>query len=407
MKIGIFGAGPAGIFAALNVRNVIMNDIYLFDANPRIGKKFSVTGSGRCNITNLNIQSDAYFSFQPANLKKIFDRYSPIHVRNILDELGIPTVTTDDGWVYPQSYSANNVVQILRDHLDSRGIHIIEDTKVISVENRNNEFILTVDNQQKKFHFDRLVAATGGKAYPQLRADTSILKDFEKMGIQTVPFRPALVPVELSEKTFQPIAGIRMDAEIQLFENNLLIRKNIGNIIFTDFGLNGPGIMNLSHLIDPNNEKNFSVIINFLPESNRKQIENLFEKTRKTPFHYRSIFLSLLPEKVVDFFFNRWKLPENTICSDIPIKNMHAHLKDMQSIRVGIHTVKGYKFAQASAGGILLSEIDLDTMQSKKIPGLFFAGEILDVTGPCGGYNLHWAITSGIIAGESINAQAD
>jgi predicted Rossmann fold flavoprotein len=229
MKIGIFGAGPAGIFAALNVRNVIMNDIYLFDANPRIGKKFSVTGSGRCNITNLNIQSDAFFSFQPANLKKILT-VIPDPCAKYLDELGIPTVTTDDGWVYPQSYSANNVVQILRDHLDSRGIHIIEDTKVISVENRNNEFILTVDNQQKKFHFDRLVAATGGKAYPQLRADTSILKDFEKMGIQTVPFRPALVPVELSEKTFQPIAGIRMDAEIQLLKIPA-DKEKYGNII--------------------------------------------------------------------------------------------------------------------------------------------------------------------------------
>ena len=407
MKIGIFGAGPAGIFAALNVRNVTMNDIYLFDANPRIGKKFSVTGSGRCNITNLNIHPEAYFSFQPANLEKIFDRYSPIHIRKILDDLGIPTVATDDGWVYPQSYSANNVVQILKDHLDCRGIHIIEDTKVISVEHRSNEFILTVDNQQKKFQFDRLITATGGKAYPQLRADTSILKDFEKMGIQTVPFRPALVPVELSEKTFQPMLGIRLDAEIQLYEKNLLIRKNVGNIIFTDFGLNGPGIMNLSHLIDPKNEKDFSVVINFLPGSAKNQIENLFEKTRIIPFHYRSVFLSLLPEKVVDFFFHRWKLPENIFCGDIKTNIMQAHLKDLQSIRIGIQTVKGYKFAQASAGGILLSEVDLDTMQSKKIPGLFFAGEILDVSGPCGGYNLHWAIASGIIAGESVIAHDD
>ncbi len=403
MKIGILGAGPAGIFAALKVRNITMNDIYLFDANPRVGKKFSVTGSGRCNITNLNILPDSYFSFEPANLKSIFDRYSPMNIRKVLDDFGIPTVATDDGWVYPLSYSANNVVQILRDHLICHNVHLVEDTKVTTIDYQKNEFVLTMDNQREKFYCSRLVVASGGKAYPQLRADTSILKDIEKMGIQTIPFRPALVPVELSEKTFLPIVGVRMDAEIQLYKSNQLIRKNTGNIIFTDCGLNGPGIMNLSHLIDPGNEKTYAICVNFLPENARQIIENLYEKNQKFPYHYRSIYLSFLPEKVVDFFFERWELSKNSVCSEIKPGNLQEHLKDLQSIKNEVRSVKGYKFAQASAGGISLSEIDLNTMQSKKISGLFFAGEILDITGPCGGFNLHWAIASGIIAGESIS----
>ncbi|MEN6481263.1 MAG: NAD(P)/FAD-dependent oxidoreductase, partial [Anaerolineaceae bacterium] len=134
MKIGILGAGPAGIFAALKIRNITMNDVYLFDANPGIGRKLSTTGSGRCNITNLNITPDAYFSFQPADLSSIINRYPPAEIRKILEEEGIPTTATDDGWVYPLSFSAGNVIQILRDNLLLKGVNLIENTKVLSVQ---------------------------------------------------------------------------------------------------------------------------------------------------------------------------------------------------------------------------------------------------------------------------------
>lgn len=403
MKIGILGAGPAGIFAALKIRNITMNDVYLLDANPGIGRKLATTGSGRCNITNLNITPDAYFSFQPADLSSIINRYPPAEIRKILEEEGIPTTATDDGWVYPLSFSAGNVIQILRDNLLLKGVNLIENTKVLSVQRMNKQFIISVDNNKNSYSFDLLIVATGGKAYPQLRADTSILTSFQDMGIHLIPFRPALVPVELTEKLFKPITGVRMDAGIRLYNNANLIKSCEGNIIFTEFGLNGPGVMNLSHLIDPNGKQNQSLQIDFLPGKHQDILEDLFYKKINSLFVYRSIFLSNLPDKVVDFFFERWGLPKETVCNEINPKIFRKHIHDMRTVPVKICGTKGFKFAQAAAGGIPLSEINLESMESIKIPGLFFAGEVLDVIGPCGGYNLHWAISSGLIAGESVS----
>jgi hypothetical protein len=405
MKIGILGAGPAGIFAALKIRNVTMNDVYLIDANPGIGRKLSITGSGRCNITNLNITSDAYFSFQPADLSGVISHYSPVEIRKYLEEIGIPTTATDDGWVYPLSFSAGNVLQILHSNLLFSGVNLIENTKVLSVQRKNNQFQITVDNDKALFCCDRLIVATGGKAYPQLRADTSILTSFQDMGIHLIPFRPALVPIELTEKLFGSITGVRMDAGIRLYDKTNLIQSSEGNIIFTEFGLNGPGVMNLSHLIAPESEQNQSLQIDFLPGSHQEMLETLFYKRKNSLFVYRSIFLSILPDKVVDFFFGRWGLSKEMVCSAIEFKTFRKHINDMRTVNAKIRGTKGYKFSQAAAGGIPLSEIRLESMESMKIPGLFFAGEVLDVIGPCGGYNLHWAISSGLIAGESASRQ--
>ncbi len=401
MKIGILGAGPAGIFAALKIRNITMTDVCLFDLNPGIGRKLSVTGSGRCNITNLNLKKENYYSLQDADISAVIKRFPPQEIRSVLENEGIPTVSTDDGWVYPVSFSAANVNRILRNNLLTAGVAIHENTKVVAIKKEGSGFLLQCENSPKAFYFDRVIVASGGKAHPQLQADTTILISLKKMGIPALPFSPALAPVELEGKDLRAISGIRLDAGLNLYQNELRIKRSEGNVIFTDFGLNGPGAMNLSHLITPETAAGQSLSIDFLCQEKAAFLEKRYFDTLQSSYFYRNLYLAILPEKVVDFFFAQWKVSGTTAGESISAAQFRKHKNQLENYPAKIRGVKGYQFAQVSAGGIPLSEINLSRMESKEISGLFFAGEILDVIGPCGGYNLHWAISSGLIAGES------
>ncbi len=163
--------------------------------------------------------------------------------------------------------------------------------------------------------------------------------------------------------------------------------------------------MNLSHLITQDAVREQSLQIDFLCEEKAAFLEGRYFEASRSPFFYKNLYLSILPEKVVDFFFKKWRLTETTAGESIPAAIFRKHKSELRGFPVKIRGVKGYPFAQVSAGGVPLSEINLSSMESKKIPGLFFAGEILDVVGPCGGYNLHWAISTGLAAGEAAALQ--
>ncbi len=237
MKLGILGAGPAGIFAALKIRNITMNDVHLFDLNPTIGRKFAATGSGRCNITNLRLKKEDYYSIQKSDLSAMIERFPPQEIRKILESEGIPTTVTDDGWVYPLSFSALNVTRILRNNLLSAGVSLFENARITALRRKGSQFLFSLDNNPNPLNFDRVIIASGGKAHPQLQADTSIITSIQKMGITLLPFRPALAPIELEEKTFQALSGVRLDAGLSLYQNDHLVKHSEGNIIITDFDL--------------------------------------------------------------------------------------------------------------------------------------------------------------------------
>jgi hypothetical protein len=399
VKVAILGGGPAGIAAALQISHTCGYDVSLIDANPQIGRKLQVTGSGRCNLTNLNLDASRYASSENISIENILKSCPPAALRARLADFGIPTVATEDGWVYPLSYSAANVAEILRGQLLSAGVNLIEGTKVLSINPYSGHFEIKLDTQQDLLTSNQLVVATGSKAFPQLRADDSLLmKTTHLLGINCEPFRPALAPVLLKNPELRALSGIRLT----LLKDKKPFFTSTGNVIFTDFGMNGPGCMNLSHLIE-GNEKNPDLLeINFLPGSIANTIEAGYQSQKNDLVPYRNLYLMYLPAKVTDFFMKQWGLSDDTPCTSIDHKTFRSHLKTLSAYPVKSIGTKGFKDAQACFGGVKLSEINPDTMESKKIPGVYFAGEILDVVGPCGGYNLHWAFATGFIAGQAI-----
>ena len=406
MNFGIIGAGPAGIFSALMIKEQNPeHSVEIFDGNQKIGRKLFATGNGRCNITNMNAGPESYFSEKPGDLSPVFDRFPPEKIREKLDSLGIPTVQTEDGWVYPQSYSAANVVQILADTLLYNGISVRSGVRVVRLGLREKKFELGLDGGEKAGPFDRLIVTTGSRAFPQLGANTAILSELFQFGHRDLPFLPALAPVSAKGDIFKALQGVRIDADVTVLRGKEELGHSLGNVIFTDYGFNGPGVMNVSHLIAPNDREPYMLRMDFVPGGLKKQLDTFFYSHINRDYPYRSVFLSVLPGKLVEYFFKIWKIDWETPCKRIDSRTFRIHLKRLENGLIPIEGTRGFNFAQAAAGGIPLSEIDLRTMQSRKQKGLYFAGEVVDVVGPCGGYNLTWAIASGLTAGEAAGKQ--
>ncbi len=410
MNFGIIGAGPAGIFAALTIKNKnVGNEVHLFDGNQKIGRKLFATGNGRCNITNMAAGPRSYYSVKPEDLTPVFNAFPPRVIREKLDALGIPTTATEDGWVYPQSSSAANVVQILADALTAAGVHIHTSTRIQKIDRTDDgRFLLSSENgEANDIVFDRILLTSGSKAFPSLGANTTVLSEFFKFDIHDLNFVPALAPISAKGDIFKKLTGVRMDAEVTLLREQEPLGKTVGNLIFTDYGLNGPAVMNLTHLIQPKDEAKYAVKLNFLPDTLSRQLDTIFYSHIKQNFPYRSVFLSLLPMKLVEYFFKIWKIDWDTSCERIDSRTFRVHIKRLQGGIIPIEGVRdGFTSAQAAAGGIPLAEVNLRTMQSRKVKGLYFAGEVLDVVGPCGGYNLTWAVATGLLAGTSAASSA-
>lgn len=397
MRIGIIGGGPAGIFAALesSTRN---NHVVLFDNNPHVGRKLSASGAGRGNLSNIMVSPAAYSSLENFPYTTIVERYNYDFLLDYFNKMGVFTYHTDDGWVYPLSNSAKNFATYLETLLLGKKVEILHSANVVSIDYQKNIFFLKLENGDL-FKFDSVILASGGKAHPQLNASTSILKSVEKLGHHILPFHPALAPVKTAKTQSNLLSGVRLDLEVQIMNHEEIIANSYGNVIFTEWGLNGPGIMNISHLIHKFTNS-LEVRFNFLNSTNAELIASLLSISKKLQLNFDILLLNIFPQKLVD------QLSQNASFNHIDLKYLGNYdpIKQQKtlSIQEKILGTRGFEFAQLSTGGIASQEVNPETLESKIIPGLFFAGELLDVIGPCGGYNLHWAFISGIVAGRSV-----
>lgn len=396
--IGIIGAGPAGVTAALEAQKHGAH-VLLFDSNPSVGKKLLVTGSGRCNLTNAQAKPNSYNTQQLNVVESVFAQLDHLGLLHYLDELGILTYSTDDGWYYPVSNSAANVVEILASHLSKAKIDLRLEHKVSRIISQKRGFLLQFHTGQPTVFVDKLIIAAGGKAYPALGSDGSIFSILETMGHEILPVYPALAPIIVPSKQIKPFFGARTDAQLRLYENDKLLGETVGNIIFTKTGINGPGVMDLSHLVSQYGTGKITLTINFLAKY-QQQFEELLSRFAQTSISIRALVGSVVPNKIGNHFLDLLHFPADTVMDQLKESDRHKITKSLSSYRVDVEGVRGFDFCQASTGGISLKDVHETTLESKNLPGLYFAGETLDVNGPCGGYNLQWAFSSGFVAGK-------
>ncbi len=401
MKIAVIGAGASGILAALQAR-VQGADVTLFEHNAEPGKKLLVTGSGRCNLTNEQVSPDKYHCADPAWMQSFLTHFSVPNLLALLANMTIPTQKTEDGWYYPLSNSAHSVVEALTNALNLSGVQLSNLSHVTAIRRSDDGFRISYirDDQTHEVQFERVIVCAGGTAYPTMGARGELFPVLEQLGHTVLPPRPALAPVLADLGELKPLQGMRLNVSATLLSGSQSLAFTKGNLIFTEWGLNGPAVMDLSHHISLNEGNPLTLSLNLLAYV-QDQFDQLLEQKRHSTLPLRVLLDAFFAPKVSLTCLKTARLNPETALHEVSDAELTRLTRQLQDMRLNVKGVRGFEYCQSSVGGVPVSEVDPLTLESRLVKGLYLAGETLDVVGPCGGYNLHFAFGSGALAGKA------
>ncbi len=375
----IIGGGASGVMTALNIKG---KNIAIIDSGKSLAKKIMVTGNGRCNLTNTNMSS----SYYNQNIDKFLAKFDQNDTLEFFAKLGLETYADAEGRVYPLSNSAKSVVDVINLALKDKVTAILEQ-KVIDIKKQNNSFVVTTG--QDAFGAKNIVVATGGN---------SMLDIIENLGVETTSFTPSLVALKCPE--IKDLNGIKAsNVSVTIVNCNGTAKSERGEVLFKDGGISGIVVFNLSSVFARQNNFNGKVTIDLLPDLSYDKLCEKLKQRKTLNVNIDKFFTGLFLPALSNEIFKKCKLNTNINCNKLTneqISNLAQTIKNIS------YNVKGYfDNNQVFSGGVKLSCLD-DNLQSKQVPGLYFAGEICDIDGVCGGYNLQWAFTSGKIVGDSL-----
>lgn len=398
-NLGIIGAGASGLTAAIQASRLHSGiKIALFEHLPRVGKKILATGNGRCNLTNLNALSHNYRNKDFAH--GALEKYPPEKVINFFSSLGLLTYSDSEGRVYPRSNAAASVLDALRFSAEKPEIEIITETGITKVEKSGRFFILN-----DEYKCEKIIVAGGGKSSPSQGSDGSALKLAKSLGHKVTSAVPSLVPLNSEPDKIKSLKGLRASGVELTLEGEYGEYKSAGEILFTETGISGIAAMELASAAERELRNAFDPVIhiNFLPEYNNlfDILKKIIQDRENQPLE--NLLSGILPKQIGVEIMKRAEIFEGNAVikvdrfSDSMIEKLARNIHDFAFRITG---TRGFANAQVTSGGIDINEIDPLTMQSRLIPGLYFSGEIIDVDGGCGGFNLQWAFASGLLAGE-------
>lgn len=395
-KVVVIGAGASGVIASLKAQE--NNEVILVDGNDKCGKKILITGNGKCNYWNENITINNYYTDDYVNLSKIL--FKENEVLNYLDILGIyPKIK--NGCYYPMSLTASSIREILEKNINKSNIKTMYNTKVIDIKKDNNKFLVVTDKEEIKC--DKVIIATGSKASPKTGSDGFGYEIAKKFNHKVNPILPSLVGLKSNNKCTKEWAGVRCDARLMIFVNNEPIKDEYGEIQLTSDGISGICTFNLSSIASRNLYSNnkVKVKINFVP--NIAYFHEFLDKRCKSlpNFTISEILESIINYKLLNVILNASKIDKNSYYNELLDKDKKRLIKNICNFELEINDTNSFDKAQVCTGGVLLKEINYD-MSSIYDSNLYFTGEVLDVDGICGGFNLAFAFITGFIAGDSI-----
>lgn len=404
IKIIVVGGGAAGLFAAMTAGRQGAQ-VTILEKNQRVGKKILATGNGRCNLTNTDMHISHFHGENPKFAYSALQAFDNFKTIECFEHLGITHKVEEEGKVFPFSNQASSVLDVLRYELERLGIETLVESEVKEIRKLAKGFnILTKEGTQYFAH--KVILTTGGKAAPNLGSNGSGYALAEKLGHHLIESFPSLVQLKLAEPFLKQIKGIKFDGEAQIIVKDKILATAQGELLFTEYGISGPPIFQLSRTAAENLKNNQEVwikvvLINHLPKD--KLINYVTKRWQENP------------EKNVPFsfvgFINKQLMPvllkqAGIEDSNKPVAHLTTREKEdiisiLQDWRFKVTGTNTWTAAQVTAGGIDVRDINQNTMESRLVPGLFFAGEIMDIDGDCGGYNLQWAWSSGYVAGKS------
>lgn len=388
----------AGIFAGVRGRKAL-----LLEKGKELGRKLLAAGNGRCNLTNEELTPDHYQAGIRELVKVVLGRFDSKNVRAFFKELGLETRVEARGRVFPVCNEARAVRDLLASELEASGAGSRLHAEVMGIEPEKDGFVV---KQRGEFHQSRhVLLATGGLAGPQFGASSTGLEIAKALGHSIVPTSPVIVPLEMESRWQKQLQGVRMDLEVRAVLGERDVFHNTDEVLFTPYGISGPLAIQMSRVVlDHCRKRGFRLEASFFPGFRTKDVDEVIAKRwaghpeRKAGFS----FTGLLPARVAPVVLPSVGIDEQREAKTIKTEERRKLAEAFTHWKLDVKSGRSYKEADVMAGGVDTREVNPQTLESRIVPGLFFAGEILDVAGDWGGYNLQWAWSSGYVVGNSL-----
>jgi predicted Rossmann fold flavoprotein len=397
----IIGAGAAGLLAGVVAARRGLKPL-LWEKNPKPGRKLAATGNGRGNYTNAHILPQHYHSSTPKMLPAILAGYDSDWAVEFFRQLGIEPFVESDGRIFPASQSAESLVEVLVREILEHGGEIVTGDRVLAIKHGDGHF--TVKGSKAAWEGQCLLLATGGEAHPQLGSSGEGYAWAKALGLDVIPPYPVLVPLLLSDGFRQKLQGVKVLCSLMFYKGDKLIKTTTGEALFTSFGLSGPAALELSGYISELGLAGSRIELDLRPD---EEITATGESLRqRLDIHSKrslaNALVGLLPRRLIPQLLLKSSMDPGQNAGNLPKAGRQRLVEMLRRTPLAISGVADWTKAQVTGGGVALNEISPSTFAVNKQPGLFLAGEIVDVWGESGGYNLHFAWMSGCKAGENL-----
>ena len=413
MKIAIIGSGAAGIMASITAKRLNKDlQIDMFDANKSIGKKILASGNGRCNISNTHISSKNYIGENPSFVDFALKEFDFKAFERFCKTIGLFLDIKETSKVYPLSNEAKSVTNLLELTIKELDINLYLEHFVESVEKIENKFIVktikTNKTEEDKFKdYDKVLITSGLAAAPQLNASEIGLEIASSFGHTSNLTYPSLVGLQTQNTYNGKLQGVKKECNVSLYINGKLEQEIYGDVLFTNYGVSGFAILDISQnaVLNLSKFNDVQISINFFPRLNVNDLSNQIQSLFKSRSNQKAVdlLIGIISNKIAPVLLNICKIDINTLAIDINAKQIKAIAYQLNQWKLKITDTQGFAHAEASGGGVLTDEIDNRTYESKIAKNLYFAGEVLDIVGNRGGFNLHFAWASGFLAGKSLS----
>lgn len=397
----VIGAGPAGLMAAIQGAAAGLR-VLVLESQPKIGAKLLITGGGRCNVAPLKATEHDYHSGDTRTVRNVLRAFSVEKTRDFFRRQGVEFVLEEREKYFPREQSARVILDALFREVKSRGVCFETSRKVVNVSAEQDFFRVIGEDFERQSR--SVLIATGGLSYPKTGSDGFGYELAKKTGHVILPTVPALTPLTTHDPDWKSLAGVTLPVVLSLAVNEKKLAQSTGAMLFTHAGFSGPAILDISGAWIRCKDPAKKLFANFLPQEKRTALQDALIKTVA---HYpkRSLkrFLAgFFPDRLNEVLIRKSGSKPDIVLSQIPKADRDRFFENLFCFPLDVSGALGYDKAEITSGGVDLEEVNNKTLESKRVPGLFFAGEMLDVDGRIGGFNLQWAWASGFVAGTSM-----
>lgn len=404
-KICVIGAGPAGIIAA-GFAGSLGKDVTLIEKNDKIGKKLFITGKGRCNITN-NSPIEEFFDNILTNKTFLYSSlysFTNEDILELLNNYGLKVKVERGNRIFPESNKSSDVIKAFNQFLVDNKVDLKLNTNIKDIEKKDDKFILKTDKDEI-LTFDKLIIATGGKSYPTTGSIGDGYKFAERLGHKIIKIKPSLVPIEIKEESIKVLQGLSLrNVSISAYANNKLIYDAFGEMIFTHYGISGPIVIPMSSYLYKHLNNEILIYLDLKPALSIDKLDDrlLRDFQKYNNKQLKNALDELLPQKLISYVIDLSGVNPDKIVHQITKEERRTILDSIKKLQMTFKSFRPIEEAIVTSGGVSTKEINPSTMESKLLDGLFFSGEVIDVDGLTGGYNLQIAYSTGYLAGTNV-----